>query len=72
MSTVAAIGASNAIEGFAFAGVSVIAAAAESAVLDAWQTLGPDVGLVILTPHSLSVLEPHLSERPQMLTIAMP
>jgi len=72
MSTIAAIGDTHAIEGFALVGVSVIVASTESAVRDAWRALPADVGLLILSPASSLVLTSLLHERPRTLPVTMP
>ena len=72
MSTVAAIGETHELEGFALAGVTVIATTTSTQVIDAWQNLGSNVGLVILSPAADQTLHPMLAERPGTLTVAMP
>ena len=72
MNTVAAIGATHEIEGFALAGVRVIQAGADAEVIAAWAELGDDIGLVILSPAAALVLDGQLAERPEVLTAVMP
>jgi vacuolar-type H+-ATPase subunit F/Vma7 len=72
MSTVAAIGETHELEGFALAGVAVIAAATRTQVIDAWQNLDPGVSLVILSPAAGETLDQMLADRPDTLTVAMP
>ena len=72
MSSVVALGSDRALDGFALAGVSVVPGASEHEVLRAWERLGDEVGLVILSPLAARTLEPHLQERPDVLTVEMP
>lgn len=71
MSTVVALGETDTLEGFALAGVTVIRADGD-AVLDAWNGLGDEVGLVILTPAAAARLRRVLASRPDILTAVMP
>ncbi len=73
MSRIVAIGERERVQGFLFAGVSVVAAADADAVRAAWLELSNDVGLVILTAAAYSLLdveEPARSGAP--LTVVMP
>ena len=72
MSTVVALGETHELQGFALAGVTVVAATAEVELSTAWQQLGSDVGLVILSPLAARVLESDLADRPDILTAVMP
>ncbi len=56
MSRIVAIGETERLRGFAFAGVDVIAAESPAAARAAWQALAPDVALVILTPEARAAL----------------
>jgi len=62
MSGIAAIGESERIGGFAFAGVSVAAADEPEAARAAWSALPADVALVILTPAARAAIADRLSE----------
>lgn len=72
MSTVVALGETHELAGFALAGVTVVAATTEADVAAAWQRLGPDVGLVILSPMAARFLEPELGGRTDLLIAVMP
>ncbi len=72
MSTVVALGADDALDGFALVGVSVVPAATDDEVRDAWQHLGTDVGFVILSGDAARCLESDLDQRPDVLTVALP
>jgi vacuolar-type H+-ATPase subunit F/Vma7 len=67
-----ALGADDALDGFALVGVSVVSAATDDEVRDAWLHLGADVGLVILSRDAARCLEPDLDRRPDVLTVAVP
>lgn len=72
MSTVAAVGNHHGLEGFALSGVLILTATTPDAVLDAWASLDPDVGLVILTPEAADNLGPRLVARPDIMWVVMP
>lgn len=72
MSTVAAIGETHELEGFALVGVAVTPAATEAHIVDAWRNLDDDVGLVILSRAAAEALRPMFADRPDTLTVAMP
>ncbi len=72
MSTVAAIGETHELEGFALVGVHIQTAGTPEALLDAWHNLDSDVGLVILSPAAADTLQSSLAERPDTLTVVMP
>jgi len=72
MSTIVALGETHELQGFALAGVTVVAVTAEAELSAAWQQLGPDVALVILSPLAARVLESDLAKRPDVLTAVMP
>lgn len=72
MSRVAAIGTSEAIAGYGLAGAELRPAASEADVRAAWEGLGPDVGLLLLTTASASVLAAELAEAPELLWVAIP
>lgn len=72
MSTVAAIGETHEIEGFALVGARVIGTETSDGVIAAWQNLDRDVGLVILSSRAAETLLPMLADRPDTLTLVMP
>ena len=72
MSTVVAIGADSALEGFALAGVQIIVAEADADIAAAWDRLNDEVGLVILSAPAAQLLEARLDSRPDLLTVVMP
>lgn len=67
MSRVAAIGEDALVQGYALAGVEVMAAGDATAVRAAWDGLADDVGCVILTPAARTGLGPRLAERPGVI-----
>ena len=71
MSHVVALGETHELEGFALVGVTVVAAATRTEVIDAWRNLDQDVGLVILSPTAADVLDQHLEDRPNTFTVVM-
>jgi len=72
MSTVAAIGETHELQGFALVGVAVTPAANRAQVIEAWENLDDDVGLVILSRRAAETLRPMLANRRDTLTVAMP
>ncbi len=72
MTTVLALGDAHELEGFALTGVRVLRATDPGAVTAAWQTLDPDVGLVVLTTEAARVLGGTLADRPDVLTAVLP
>jgi vacuolar-type H+-ATPase subunit F/Vma7 len=72
VSTVVALGTDHALDGFALAGVRVLTATTDDEIRDAWERLGADVGLVILSGEAARCLEPDLDRRPDVLTVTMP
>lgn len=70
--TVATIGATHELEGFALVGASVHPAATAEEALAAWRDLDEGVALVILSRDAATTLAPALAERPQTLTVTMP
>lgn len=72
MNTVVALGDSEALEGFALAGVRVVPACSPEEILDEWNRLGPDVGLVVISRTAARVLEHVMAERPEVLTAVVP
>ncbi len=63
MSSIAAIGMSDVIEGYGLAGVAVLPAAGSAEVAAAWAALPADVALVILDRAARIQLMPLLDER---------
>ncbi len=72
MSTIVALGEDDRLDGFALAGASVIVASTDEGVRSAWDGLGSDVGLVILSARAADVLETLLGERSDILTTVLP
>ena len=72
MSTVIALGATDALHGFALAGVTVVVAATEAEVTRAWRELAAEVGLVIMSQDAAGVLRNELDDRPDVLIAVMP
>jgi vacuolar-type H+-ATPase subunit F/Vma7 len=72
MSGIAAIGESGLVDGFALAGVRVLPAEDAAAVRRAWAELGPDVGLLLVTPAAEAALERELAEAPELLSVVIP
>ena len=72
MSRVVVIGSGPRVRGFALAGASVVVADDESQVTAAWESLDPDVGLLVLTPEAAGILGPLAGDRPRLLTVVMP
>ena len=57
MRTVVAIGERCRVEGFRLAGARVVEADDDEAVRAAWQSLGPDVSVVVLTPAAARAID---------------
>ncbi len=72
MSTIVAIGATYELEGFALAGVKVIAAATDAEVAHAFSVLDDEVGMVILSPAAAKALGSAVAARRDVLTAVMP
>jgi vacuolar-type H+-ATPase subunit F/Vma7 len=72
MSGIVALGARDRVEGFALAGVGVVAADDPAAVRAAWEALGPDVAVVLLTASAQAVLADLLPSRPEVIWTAIP
>ncbi len=72
MSGFAAIGEEQRVRGFALAGVDVAAVEDEAAARAAWEALGADVALVILTPSAARGLRDELASSPRRLWVEMP
>ena len=72
MTTVVALGEDDRLEGFALAGATVIGATTDEELRSAWERLGADVGLVIMSAHAAHVLEPALGDHADILTAVLP
>jgi len=72
MTAVVAIGEEQRLAGFALAGVDVRAAGDERSAREAWDALGREVGLRILTPQAEAALGPRLSEREDLVWVSLP
>ena len=72
MSRIVALGEGSRVCGFALAGVTVVVAEGAAEVTAAWQALGPDVGLVLLTPAASEVVGGRTGERSLLLAVVMP
>jgi vacuolar-type H+-ATPase subunit F/Vma7 len=73
VSRIVAIGESERLRGFAFAGVEVIVADDPAAARTAWRTLAGDVALVILTaPAHMALGSDDLDRAGQRLWAVMP
>jgi vacuolar-type H+-ATPase subunit F/Vma7 len=73
VSRIVAIGETERLRGFGFAGVDVIAADDPAAAQAAWQALASDVALVILTPDACAALGgDDLDPRAERLWVVMP
>lgn len=72
MSGIVAIGGARRLAGFALAGVDVRVVEDVQALQDAWDGLGRDVGLLILTPEAATALEQRRSEREDIVWVSLP
>jgi vacuolar-type H+-ATPase subunit F/Vma7 len=72
MSRVVAIGENQLIDGYALAGVNVIAADSPAAVLGAWESLGDDTGLLLLTPAARDAIGERVSDHPFLVWVTLP
>ena len=68
---IVAIGEEAKLAGYALAGVQLIDVGATAGVRDAWEALGDDVGLVLLTPEASRELT-GASGRPELLRVVLP
>ncbi|MCB0994194.1 MAG: hypothetical protein KDB21_03820 [Acidimicrobiales bacterium] len=71
MSSVVGIGSGLLLDGFALCGVTVVRADGPAAVAAAWDGLGPDVGLVVLTKEAAAALGV-ATRRDDLLTVVLP
>ena len=72
MTHAAAIGEHVRVAAYALAGVEVLAAEDEPAVLAAWDRLGDEVVCLILTRAARSALAHRLDERPRVVWAVLP
>ncbi len=72
MGSVLALGGSHTLDGFALVGVEVVRTTRPEQIRAAWDGLGEDVGLVILSSDAESVLRDDLDDRPDVLTAVLP
>jgi hypothetical protein len=72
MSTIVALGEGPRVRGYGLAGASVAVAEGEAEVSAAWDALGPEVGLVLLTPAAAGVVASRAGERSHLLIAVMP
>jgi vacuolar-type H+-ATPase subunit F/Vma7 len=68
---VAVIGEALRIEGFALAGALVCPAGDPDETHQAWQSLPPDVAVVVLTQAAAACLAGQLAQRPGVLPVVM-
>ncbi|HUY45433.1 MAG TPA: V-type ATP synthase subunit F [Streptosporangiaceae bacterium] len=71
MSRAAVIGQVLRVQGFALAGAVVCAAESQDEARAAWQSLPPDVAVVILTAGAAAWLGEDLNQRPDVLPVVM-
>jgi vacuolar-type H+-ATPase subunit F/Vma7 len=71
MSRIVAIGDELELAGYALAGVEVVPAHGPEAIQGAWNRLGSDVGLVLVTAEAVRGL-PDLAGRPDLLYVVLP
>jgi vacuolar-type H+-ATPase subunit F/Vma7 len=72
MSRVAVIGEPLRVQGFALAGALACEAGDRDEALAAWESLPPDVAVLIVTPGAAVWLGDKLSQRPGLLSAVMP
>ncbi len=76
MSRIVVLGERSRVAGFALTGVEVVVADDDSSAVAAWNGLGPDVAVLVLTPGAAEALTDVLSrERPtpgRPLPVVMP
>lgn len=72
MSRVVAIGNELRLAGYALAGAEVRHAVSPAEILAAWESLGEDAGLLVLTSESFAALEPRLAERGELVWAVLP
>ena len=72
MGPVAVIGEETAVAGYALVGALVVPAEDARAVREAWESLGSDVEVVVLTPRAAQALGPVRTATMHPLTVVMP
>lgn len=72
MSSIAAIGETHRVEAFVLGGVEVHAVEDDDAVREAWELLGPDVAVLIVTPRAAGALATVRDRRADLLWAVMP
>ena len=72
MGPVAVIGEQTAVAGYALAGALVVPAEDARAVREAWDSLGADVQVVVLTPRAAQALGTARTASMRPLTVVMP
>jgi len=72
MSAIVALGERSRVEGFELAGVRVVPAEDRAEVRAAWERLGPEVGIVLLTARSRQFLGELLPSRPEVIWTVIP
>ncbi|MEZ5230695.1 MAG: hypothetical protein R2710_29705 [Acidimicrobiales bacterium] len=72
MSTVVALGESHELDGYALAGARVVRSHSATQLVEAFEALEEEVGLVLLTRWSADILRDQLSERPRLLQVVLP
>lgn len=72
MARAAVIGETCRVEGFALAGAVVYPAEDEAGVRSAWQSLPPEVQVVVVTARAAGWLGDDLTARPGLLPVVMP
>jgi vacuolar-type H+-ATPase subunit F/Vma7 len=72
MGRIAALGDARRIQVLAIAGVEPHPAKTAEEAVAAWQSLSPDVAVLILTSQAAAVLDERLAERPDLLVTVLP
>jgi vacuolar-type H+-ATPase subunit F/Vma7 len=72
MGRIAALGDAHRIQVFAIAGVEPHPAVTADEAVAAWQSLSPDVAVLILTSQAAAALDERLAERPDLLVTVLP
>jgi len=67
-----ALGEGARVRGFALAGATVVVAEDVAGVIEAYEALEADVGLLVMTPAAAEVVSSRLDERPHLLSVVMP
>lgn len=69
MGSIAVIGESGPLEGFALCGATVLVTADDAGAVAAWRGLDDDVALVVLSAAAARALGDRPGERPDVLTV---